>query len=136
MRNISKHITYDEATKSPTAIRNKIDNTPSEEVLTNMESVASACFEPLREWYGKPIRINSFYRCEALNTLVKGSKTSDHMKGRSIDLDAGSIAENKKIFDWCKANLKFDQLINEYNYSWVHISFNLGKNRNQVLKIG
>lgn len=132
---ISKHITLDEATKSPTAIRNGIKNIPNEEQLNNMKIVAEACFEPLREWYGKPIKINSFFRCEALNTLVKGSKTSDHMKGRSIDIDAGSIEENKKLFDWCKANLKYDQLINEYNFSWVHISFHLGNNRNQILVI-
>lgn len=133
--NISKHISFDEATKSPTAIRNGIKNTPNDEQLNNMKIVAEACFEPLREWYGKPIKINSFFRCEALNTLVKGSKTSDHMKGRSIDIDAGSIEENKKLFDWCKANLKYDQLINEYNFSWVHISFHLGNNRNQILVI-
>ena len=130
---ISKHISFDEATKSNTAIRHGIDNTPNAEQLKNMKTVAEACFEPLRAWYGKPIKINSFYRCEALNTLVKGSKTSDHMKGKSIDIDAGSVEENKKIFDWCKANLKYDQLINEYNFSWVHISFNLGNNRNQTL---
>jgi hypothetical protein len=130
---ISKHISFDEATKSNTAIRHGIDNTPNAEQLKNMKTVAEACFEPLRAWYGKPIKINSFFRCEALNTLVKGSKTSDHMKGKSIDIDAGSVEENKKIFDWCKANLKYDQLINEYNFSWVHISFNLGNNRNQTL---
>jgi len=133
MKNISEHITYDEATKSPTALRNGIDNTPNEEQLKCMETVATVCFEPLRNWYGRAIRINSFFRCKDLNKLVKGSKTSDHMNGRSIDIDAGSKEENKKIFDWCKANLIFDQLINEYDYSWVHISFNLGHNRNQTL---
>ena len=136
---ISKHISYDEATKSPTAIRNGIKNEPNAEQLNNMKIVAEACFEPLRAWYSKPIKINSFYRCEALNTLVKGSKTSDHMKGRSIDIDAGSRVENKKIFEWCKANLKFDQLIFEYGDEtgpdWVHVSFNLGNNRNQTLII-
>ena len=132
---ISKHISFDEATKSNTAIRNGIDNTPNAEQLQNIKNVAEACFEPLRAWYGKPIKINSFYRCEALNTLVKGSKTSDHMKGKSIDLDAGSIEENKKIFEWCKANLKYNQLINEYNFSWIHISFDLGHNKNQTLEI-
>ncbi len=99
---ISKHITLDEATKSPTAIRNGIDNTPSVEVAKNMILVANKVFEPLREWYGKPIRVNSFYRCEELNKLVGGSKTSDHVKGMAIDMDAGSIEENKKLFDWCR----------------------------------
>ncbi len=135
MRMISKHISADEATKSITAIRLKIDNSPSEEVLKNMEAVANNCFEPLREWYGKPIKVNSFYRSKELNKAVGGSATSDHMIGASIDMDAGSRAENKKLFDWCKANLKFKQLINEYDYSWVHISFLEGRNNNQVLII-
>lgn len=133
MENISPRITYKEATQSPKAKALGIDNTPSKQVIKNMEMVAKACFEPLREWYGKPIRINSFYRCHELNIAVGGSKTSDHMQGRAIDITAGSKSENKKLFDWCKANLKFDQLINEYDYSWVHISFNIGKNRNQTI---
>lgn len=135
MRMISKHISADEATKSITAIRLKIDNSPSEEILKNMEGVANNCFEPLREWYGKPIKVNSFYRSKELNKAVGGSATSDHMIGASIDIDAGSRAENKKLFDWCKANLNFKQLINEYDYSWVHISYLEGRNNNQVLII-
>jgi hypothetical protein len=131
--NISKHITFEEATKSPTAIRNGIKNEPNAQELSNMKLVAEKCFEPLREWYGKPIRVNSFFRCEKLNTLVKGSKTSQHVEGKAIDMDAGSKEENKKLFDWCKANLVFDQIINEYDYSWVHISYNASKNRNQIL---
>lgn len=131
--NISKHITFNEATKSNTAIRNGIKNEPNAQELSNMKLVAEKCFEPLREWYGKPIRINSFFRCEKLNTLVKGSKTSQHVEGKAIDMDAGSKEENKKLFDWCKANLVFDQIINEYDYSWVHISYNASKNRNQIL---
>lgn len=135
MENISKHITYDEATLSPTSIRLKIDNTPSPEQLIKMKEVAEACFEPLRAWYGKPIKVNSFFRCDALNKAVGGSTTSQHSKGEAIDMSAGSKVENKKLFDWCKANLKFDQLINEYDYSWVHISFRVGGNRNQTLVI-
>ena len=131
--NISKHITFNEATKSPTAIRNGIKNEPNAQELSNMKLVAEKCFEPLREWYGKPIKVNSFFRCEKLNTLVKGSKTSQHVEGKAIDMDAGSKQENKKIFEWCKSNLVFDQIINEYDYSWVHISYNASKNRNQIL---
>lgn len=131
--NISKHITYLEATKSATAIRYKVKNEPNAQELANMKLVAEKCFEPLREWYGKPIKVNSFFRCDKLNTLVKGSKTSQHVEGKAIDMDAGSKQENKKIFEWCKANLVFDQIINEYDYSWIHISYNASKNRNQIL---
>lgn len=137
--NISKHITFIEATKSNTAIRNGIKNEPNAEQLANMKLVAEKCFEPLRQWYGKPIRVNSFFRSYELNRIVKGSLTSEHLTGCAIDMDAGSNAENKKIFDWCKANLKFNQLIHEYGNEigpdWVHISYNATKNKQQILYI-
>ena len=135
MNDVSDHITYSEATQSPTAIRFGIENTPTENQLFAMRIVASACFEPLRKWYGKPIKINSFFRCTLLNQKVGGSPTSQHCKGEAIDISAGSKVENKKLFDWCKANLVFDQLINEYDYTWIHISFSQGQNRNMVLAI-
>jgi len=132
---ISKHISIDEATLSPTALRLGIDNTPNDEILENMKLVAERCFEPIREWYGKPIKVNSFYRCEALNKAVKGSATSQHVQGKAIDISTGTKAGNKLIYDWAKENLIFDQLINEYDYSWVHISYNKNNNRNQTLII-
>jgi len=136
MNDISDHITYNEATVSPTAIRFGIENIPTEHQLFAMRIVANACFEPLRNWYGKPIKINSFFRCTLLNQKVGGSSpTSQHCKGEAIDLSAGSKEENKKLFDWCKANLVFDQLINEYDYTWIHISFRQGQNRNMVVVI-
>lgn len=135
MERISKHITFDEATKSITAIRRGIFNKPGEVELANMKLVAEKCFEPLREWYGKPIKINSFYRSKALNTAVGGSSRSQHISGEAIDIDAGSRDENKKLFDWLKENVEFDQVINEYDYSWVHISYRKNNNRKQVLII-
>lgn len=139
MEKISKHISFDEATKSITAIRRGIFNKPGEVELANMKLVAEKCFEPLREWYGKPIKINSFYRCKALNTAVGGSATSDHMKGMSIDIDAGSRSENLKLFNWLKDNVKFKQLIHEYGDKtgpdWVHISYDEKDLRNQILYI-
>lgn len=135
MENISEHITFDEATQSPTALRNGIVNMPTDEQLSNMKILAEMCFEPLRALYGKPIKVNSFFRCDELNKKVGGSATSQHVKGMAIDMSAGSKAENKILFDLCKNNLQFDQLINEYDYSWVHISYNKGKNRNQILVV-
>ena len=64
MSNISEHISLDEATFSPTALRLGIENTPNETELTAMRLVAEMCFEPLRKWYGHPIKINSFFRCK------------------------------------------------------------------------
>lgn len=136
--NISKHITYEEATKSQTAVRKNINNSPSAEIIRRMEIVAEVCFEPIREWYGKPLRISSFYRSEELNKKIGGSKTSQHVKGEAIDIDTGSRTENKKLFDWCKANLVYDQLIwekgDETGPEWIHISFRKGNNRNQTFK--
>lgn len=133
---VSKHITLHEATTSHTAIRLKIDNTPDEETLNRMKLTANKVFEPLRDWYGKPIRVNSFYRSPALNKAVKGSKTSQHVTGEAIDISGASKAENKKLFDWLKNNVEFDQLINEYDYTWVHVSYRKNNCRNQILKIG
>lgn len=133
---ISEHITLDEAIQSATAIRKGIDNKPGEWELINMKIVAEKCFEPLRKWYGRPLRINSFYRSPELNIAVGGSKTSQHCKGEAIDISAGSRAENKKLYEWAKANLVFDQLINEYNYQWIHISFSPSGNRNESFAIG
>lgn len=133
MENISKHISYNEATRSQTATRLKIDNTPSQEVLEAMELVAEKCFEPLRDWYAKPLTVSSFFRCEKLNKKTGGSATSQHVKGEAIDIDTGDKDNNMLIFDWLKDNVEFDQLINEYDYSWVHVSYSKRKNRKQIL---
>lgn len=135
MENISEHITYDEATISPTGLRLGIKNDPSPSELSFMKTVASRCFEPLRKWYAKPIKVNSFFRCEELNKAVGGAKNSQHAKGQAIDLSAGSKIENKKLFDWLKNNVEFDQLINEYDFSWVHVSYKAGENRKQILVV-
>jgi zinc D-Ala-D-Ala carboxypeptidase len=137
--NISNHITYLEATHSDTAKGKGIANIPNEVQLAAMRLVAEKCFEPLREWYDKPIRINSFFRSVELNKAVKGSKTSDHVKGMAIDLDAGSNAENLKLFNWLKDNVEFTQLIHEYGDksgpSWVHISYDPNNLKTQLLYI-
>lgn len=135
MEKISNHISFKEATYSNTAIDKGISNEPNAEQLSNMKRVAELVFEPLRAWYGKPIKINSFFRSEKLNVAVGGAKNSDHKFGRAIDISAGSKVENKKLFDWLKANVEYDQLINEYDYRWVHVSYNINKNRKQVLVI-
>jgi urease beta subunit len=134
---ISKHITLQEATESQTALRLGIKNTPNEVELEAMKYVAKNLFEPIREWYDKPIIVSSFYRCLALNKAVNGSKTSGHVLGNSIDISAGTKAENKKIFDFIKTSgLFYDQIINEYDYTWIHISLKKIGNRQQILAIG
>jgi uncharacterized protein YcbK (DUF882 family) len=132
---ISKHITIEEATYSAKAVSNKISNVPNEIQLEAMQHVAVNLFEPLREWYAKPIKINSFFRSTEVNKLVGGAATSQHCKGEAIDISAGSKAENKKLFDYVCKNLAFDQCINEYDYTWVHISLKAKGNRRQILVI-
>jgi zinc D-Ala-D-Ala carboxypeptidase len=128
MSKISKHISYKEAIHSDTAKRMEIDNYPSDYHLVNMQALAENIFEPLREWVGGPIKINSFFRSEKLNKAIKGSKSSQHMEGRSIDIDETyGYKTNAEMYNYIKDNLDFDQLIWEYgtekNPDWVHVSY-------------
>jgi hypothetical protein len=137
MSNISKHITLKEATYSATGEAKKIDNSPTAEHLANMKLLAEKVFEPVREWYGKPIKINSFYRSKALNLAIPGSSlTSQHSFGQAMDMD--TAADNKKLFNYIRENLDWDQLIWEFgtneNPDWVHVSYKATGNRKQILK--
>ena len=125
---ISKHISYKEGTYSQTALRRGLDNTPNEEQLKCMKEVAENLFEPLREWVGGPIKINSFFRGEPVNTAIGGSKYSQHMKGQAIDIDdTFGHKTNAEMYHYIKDNLDFDQMIWEFgddkNPNWVHISW-------------
>jgi hypothetical protein len=137
---ISKHISEKEATKSITALRLNIDNTPNGDSLSNMKLVAEKVFEPLREWVGGAIKINSFYRSIALNEAIGGSNRSQHCQGRALDIDdIYGYKTNAEMFHYIKDNLDFDQMIwefgNEDNPDWVHVSYvSEEKNRNKILK--
>jgi len=110
-------------------------NVPSENELKAMKLVALLCFEPMRKWYGKPLKVNSFFRSKEVNKAVGGASTSQHLFGEAIDLTTGSIEDNVKLFEWAKSNLTYDQIILENNGVWVHISYRSGRNRQQVLRI-
>ena len=140
---ISKHISEKEATKSVTALRLGIDNTPNGDAIANMKELAEKVFEPLREWVSGPIKINSMYRSPALNEAVGGSSKSHHCcKGGAAAFDLDDIyghKTNKEMFEWIKKNLEFDTMIwefgNEDNPDWVHVSYvSEDKNRNRILK--
>tara|TARA_R110000803_G_scaffold179500_1_gene241918 strand:+ start:187 stop:633 length:447 start_codon:yes stop_codon:yes gene_type:complete len=138
MKKISKHISYKEATNSNYAKKHKIENKPNDEQLENMKLIAKEVFEPLREWVGGPIKVNSFFRSEELNTGIKGSLKSSHLKGQAIDLTTMGLKTNLEIFNYIKDNLDFDQLIWEYgrnNPVWVHVSYKSKNNRKQVLVV-
>lgn len=130
-----KHFTIEEMTESSTATAKGIDNTPSKDIEAKLQKLIEAVLDLLREWYGKPIRVNSGYRCEALNEAVGGSKTSQHCLGEAADITAGSKEENEKLFNYIKDNLPFDQLINESDFSWIHVSYREGRLRKQVLAL-
>jgi len=137
---ISKHISYKEGVYSTTALRRDIDNTPGDDQLHFMEILANEVFEPLREYVGGPIKINSFYRCSELNTAIGGSATSQHCKGQAMDIDdTFGHMTNAQMYRWIKENLDFDQMIWEFgdddNPAWVHVSYvSADKNRNRCLK--
>ena len=143
---ISEHISYREATRSITALRNGYKNDPSEYQLRNMIALAENHFEPLRTALGgKPIGIASFFRSKELNDAIGGAINSQHMamksRGAAYDLDADIYdvpgVTNADIFYWTLEYGEFDQLIWEYgtsdNPEWVHVSFNPIKNRKQAL---
>ena len=137
---ISKHISYKEGAYSNTAIRRGIDNNPDSTQLQNMKLIAEKVFEPLREHVGKPIKINSFFRCPELNKAIGGSSKSQHCHGQAMDIDDtyGNMS-NSDMYDWIKENLDFDQMIWEFgsdeNPAWVHVSYiSPGLNRNRCLK--
>ena len=137
---ISKHISYKEGVYSNTATRRGIDNVPDDKQLKNMELIAEKIFEPLREWVGGPIKINSFFRSPDLNKAIGGSRSSQHCKGQAMDIDdTFGKATNAEMYNWIKENLDFDQMIWEFgdddNPNWVHISYVSEKeNRNRCLK--
>lgn len=138
MENISDHISYKEATYSPTAKAKGIKNEPSADVLKRMKLVAVNIYEKVRAALG-PAYISSFFRCADLNVAIGGSKTSAHVNGEALDMD-GDVYDsptNKEIFEYIRDNLKFDQLIIEGvedgKMAWVHCSYKATGNRNQIL---
>ena len=138
---ISPNLNLAEITRSDTAKRHGIDNTPTAEHLENFKLLADKVFEPIREHFKTPIFISSGYRSKDLNSFIKGSLSSQHCTGQAIDIDMdGSNGEvtNRMVFDFIKNKLDFDQLIwefgTDFNPDWVHVSYVKGKNRKQKLK--
>ena len=137
---ISKHISDKEGVYSITAMRRGIDNTPNEEQLANMKLLALKVFEPVREWVGGPIRVNSFFRSEELNKAIGGSSKSQHCKGQAIDMDDTRCHKtNAEMFKFINDELDFDQLIWEFgddnNPNWIHVSYiSEDNNRNRCLR--
>ena len=138
---LSKYVSLAEVTRSDTAKRKGIDNSPTAEHLENLKVISEEVFDKVREYFGVPIFISSGYRSAALNKAIGGSATSDHNLGKALDLDQdghGNGVTNADVFNYIKNNLDFDQLIWEFgtdkNPDWVHVGYRKGANRKQILK--
>lgn len=133
---LSKNFTLAEITHSNTAKRLGIKNEPNKKHLQNIQKLITGVVQPLRSAIG-PIRVSSGYRSPALNRAIGGSTKSQHCRGQALDLQYWQEGKmnNKAIYDWIiDNNIEFDQMINEFDFSWIHISFNEEKNRKQVLE--
>ena len=133
---LSKNFTLSEITKSNTAKRLGIENAPNKEHLKNMQVLVRDLIQPMRDALG-PIRISSGYRNPQLNRAIGGSNRSQHCKGEALDLQFWKDGQmcNKEVYDWViSSNIEFDQMINEFDFAWIHISLKKDKNRKEVLE--
>ena len=135
---LSDNLSLAEAIYSATALRKGIANKPTVTHLINLKEVANNIFQPCRNHFGKPLRVTSGYRSEALNEAIGGSKKSQHSKGEALDMQSTKGYTNKELFTYIKDHLTFDQLIGEFpdnvgEYAWVHCSYKKEGNRGEVL---
>lgn len=142
MAKISKYVSLSEVTRSNTALRKGIDNTPNTEQLERIKTLAEKVFDPLREWVGGAVKINSGFRSAGLNNAIGGSSTSQHCahNGAAFDIDdTFGNATNLEMFEYIKDNLDFDQMILEFvddenRPLWLHVSYvSKAANRQQIL---
>lgn len=127
---LSKNFTLAELCATSTGVK----NTPTQDVVNNLTHLVEEVLQPLRDLYGKPITINSGYRCEALNKRVGGARTSQHMTGQAADITTRTKQGNRELFAILET-MEFDQLIDERDMSWIHVSLKTEGNRNQKLKL-
>ena len=128
---LSENFTLDELCVTNTGLV----NVPNAAELEALKVLVSNVLQPLRVKYGKPIKINSGYRSPIVNKRVKGAPKSQHVKGEAADITGGSREENMKLFHAILEIGKYDQLINEYDFSWIHVSYKKEGNRKEVGKI-
>lgn len=125
---LTDNFTLKELTKTNTGLPNLITDLE----IDNLSRLCQKVLQPLRDIYGKPIIVNSGYRSERVNKAVGGVPTSQHRRGEAADITAGSVKENKRLFNILKT-MEFDQLIS-YGYRFLHVSYTIRKpNRNQII---
>jgi len=136
--NLSANFTLKELTKSDTATRLGLDNTPDAQALENLKTLCEKVLQPVREHFGKSVTVNSGYRSPESNAAVGGSKTSDHCKGQAADIEIAGVA-NADLAQWIMDNLEYTQLILEFYTSgipdsgWVHVSYDPNNLKKQEL---
>ena len=131
-----KYFSFQEFERSETATRYAIDNSMSETAKANVAVLVDRVLDPLREAWGRPIYVNSGYRCAELNKAVGGSETSHHMRGMAADISTGNYVDNAKLFQLIQTlKLPFTQLIDESNFAWVHVSLDPANIKRQILKL-
>ena len=125
---LTNNFTLEELTKSETALRQGIDNTPTVEVVENLKVLAEKVLQPVRDHFAKGVKVNSGYRAPEVNAAVGGSKTSDHCLGMAADIEIPGLP-NAELAQWIEANLEYTQLILEFytqgvpDSGWVHVSY-------------
>ena len=120
---MSKYFTIAELCKSETADHLGINNRVPKALLPHLQDLIDNVLDPLREWYGKPIYVNSGYRCEALNKAVGGVANSFHVRGMAADIDVHDTKENRKLFEYIRNNLPFTELGWEGGGAWIHVAY-------------
>lgn len=142
MEQFTKNFSYDELIASSTAKRLGLDNTPNEKEKEKLRELAEYILQPIRDAWRAPVIVNSAFRSEAVNKAVGGVKNSQHRLGEAADLTIGGKERNRKLFNFIykliqKGDIKVGQLIDEYNYSWIHVSLprTNGKPNNQILHL-
>ena len=135
---LSNNFTLSELTKSQTALRRGIDNTPTDEHIANLEALCQHILQPVRNYFAKPVTVNSGYRGPALNEAIGGASSSQHCKGQAADIEIPGIS-NYELANHISQHLEYDQLILEFytpgdpNSGWVHVSYNVDGNRKENL---
>ena len=137
---LSTNFSLPELTKSQTAERKGIDNTPSPEHKRNLKSLCTRVLQPVRDHFNRVVSVSSGYRSEALCVAIGSKTTSQHAKGQAADFEIYGLS-NGELANYIKENLDYDQLILEYwtpesdiNKGWVHCSFNSEGNRKEFLR--
>jgi len=136
--NLSHNFTLQELIKSHEAVRKGLDNSPTQEVISNLQDLSNMVLQPVRDHFAKSVTVNSGYRSPEVNAAVGGSKTSDHCKGQAADIEIAGVP-NAELAEWIRDNLAFTQVILEFytqgipDSGWVHVSYDPANLKKQSL---